>query len=164
MIQSWNLAMALSAAISCTASFFVIATYIFFPELRKLRFIELVYYININDFLASLGAGFGHPTNEAICWFQAITTNYNYLVSAAWTCVVCYQIFIVIKYNHIIQDLTYYHYFCWIFPAIVTILPFSTFNSYGTNDDAVGWCFIVSTSRSPSYGTVLWEILAFYLW
>jgi hypothetical protein len=43
---------------------------------------------------------------EVLCWFQSITTNYNYLSCAAWTMVVCYQIYIVIEKNHIIQDLT----------------------------------------------------------
>eukprot|EP01034_Spumella_vulgaris_P027469 gene27469-34189_t len=52
---------------------------------------------------------------------------------------------------------------CWGLPVIVTFLPLTT-NTFGENDDQNPWCFIASRPGSPSYGVVLWEILAFYIW
>lgn len=77
-----DLAMAIAAGMSCLGSGSIILTYFMFPGIQKLRFIELVFYVSCNDFIASIGAGLGHTSDPAACWFQGITTNYNYLVTA----------------------------------------------------------------------------------
>ena len=55
------------------------------------------------------------------------------------------------------------HTVCWGVPLVVCLLPFTT-NMYGKFDDDSTWCFITSTSTSPSWGTLFWELFSFYIW
>lgn len=79
--------------ISCISCFFVIITYLLFRDLRDLRYVELVFYVTINDLLASIGISLGKTPNGSFeCWFQGITTNFNYLSSIFWTTIITYQV------------------------------------------------------------------------
>jgi hypothetical protein len=142
----------------------VILTYVLFPRLRSLRYVQIVFYIGVNDLIASIGTAMGSKTNSAECWYQGIATNYNYLVAIFWTNVIAYQMYsIVVKNEESAKSLAPYHLICWIFPLIVTLLPLTT-NTYGEADDQSGWCFIANRPDSPRYGELMWIILSFYIW
>lgn len=103
--------MRITGLISLFGSFLVIATYFMFADLRRLRYIELVFYVSINDAIASIGkskqqqrssnfvsyfiphkfvgAALGPvPDDTFACWFQGLTTTANYVSSALWTTVI----------------------------------------------------------------------------
>ncbi len=66
--------------IAACACFSVILTYIIFKDLRSLRYVELVFYVSINDFIGSVGISLGGQYNNTPgCWFQGISTSMNYL-------------------------------------------------------------------------------------
>ena len=156
----------LPGIIATTSCFFVLLTYLLFPELRNMRYVELVFYVSLNDFLASIGAVMGDTThNTGECWFQALTSQYNYISSIFWTTVITFQVWLVINKGHLLtkDDMIYMHYICWGLPLLLTILPFTT-STYGAADDDQPFCFFANTSRSPSWAELFWTIFSFYGW
>jgi hypothetical protein len=113
--------------ISAICSFFALMTYVLFKPLRSLRYVELVFYISVNDFIASVGVALGAvPNNSFACYFQGYTSNANYLSSIMWTTVVTYQVYLVIFYGALIKNMKPFHMFCWGIPIITASLVFST--------------------------------------
>lgn len=151
-------------AIAAVASFFVCLTFFTFSELRCLRYVELVYYVAVNDMIASIGISLGNTKNgSAACWFQGIATNFNYLSAILWTTVITYQVWLVVCRKSVIKDLTFAHCICWGIPFVVTLLPLST-NTYANPDDDSGWCFVATRSNSPHWSELFWFVVAFYGW
>jgi hypothetical protein len=150
--------------ISAVASFAVCLTVAIFPQLRSLRYIELVFYVSVNDLIASVGIALGKTQDGSFaCWFQGIVTNYNYLSAIMWSTVIMYQVYLIVCKRGVIKDLTGAHILCWGLPLVVTLLPLST-NTYANDDANSGWCFIGNRSNSPSWGLLFWFIVAYYLW
>lgn len=151
--------------ISSISSFLILFTCIFlFPELKKLRYIELVLYVSINDFIASVAMSLG-PSKDgsAACWFQGLSSNFNFISAVFWATVISYQVYLVVLHGTILKDLTLIHYICWGIPLLMTILPLST-DTYGTYDND-NWCFIKKESNSKHPWTELfWAIMSFYIW
>ena len=113
--------------LSSVASLAVCVTTLVFPELRNLRYIELVCYVSVNELLASIGAAIGPTQNGSFaCWFQGITTNANYLSATLWATLITYQIWLVVYRQTVIKDLTFAHIICWGIPLLVSLLPLST--------------------------------------
>ena len=50
-----NLLMQIPSAFSIVGSLVMILSYSFFINIRKLKYFEIVFYIAINDFIASIG-------------------------------------------------------------------------------------------------------------
>lgn len=70
----------IAGSIAAFACFTVILTYAIFKDLRSLRYVELVFYVSINDFIGSIGIALGGQYNNTPgCWFQGISTSMNYL-------------------------------------------------------------------------------------
>ena len=178
---------ALFAIISSTA---VALTYILFRDLRKLRYIEIMFYVSTNNIIASIGGSLGPVrTLSPACWFQGITTNANYVIASMWITVLTAQVFLAVFWGVVIRDMTYIHMFIWTVPLLFTLLPLST-NTYGNpgglkHTDPNGnwvrreesWCFIVTTTDDlPSNVNrvnetqyqrnieMVWDFLAFYFW
>jgi hypothetical protein len=141
MVPSWF------SLLGCAS---VILTYAMFYELRRFRHIELVFFVTVNDFFATLGTAFGFTGNgTALCWYQGFTSNFNYLSSAMWTVVMGYQLIFIVYGGNRIEDLTRIHCLCFFFPLIVALLPLTT-NTYGNDGEALGWCFIGTRKVSDS--------------
>jgi hypothetical protein len=150
--------------ISAIASFAVCLTVVLFPHLRCLRYIELVFYVSINDLIASIAISLGGTKDgSAACWFQGLATNYNYLSAIMWSTVITYQVWLIVCKKDVIKDLTGAHILCWGLPLVVTLLPLST-STYANDDADAGWCFIANRSNSPSWSLLFWFIVAYYLW
>ena len=149
-------------SLSATASFAVILTYYMFRDLRNLRYVELVLYVSINDFIGSIGIALGaQPDGSIGCGFQAFVSNANYLSATFWTTIIAYQVYLVVVHKQILKNMTSIHLFCWLVPAIVTLLPLTT-SSYGNNDDQESWCFIANNGGNST--RVIWLIFGFYFW
>jgi hypothetical protein len=152
--------------ISAVLCFTLCFTVLFFPHLRSLRYIELVFYVAFNDMIGSIGIAIGPTHNGSFaCWFQGLTTNYNFLSSILWTTVITYQVYVVVHQGTVIKDLTFAHLICWLVPLFTTLLPLTT-NTYANADDEADWCFIANRSDSPSWSLLFWIIVSFYgiLW
>jgi hypothetical protein len=151
-----------ASTLSIFGTVLVILTYLKFPKLRQYRHVELTFYIAINDLCAAVAVGVGKVRSESpACWFQSMGTSYSFLASVFWSAVVTYQIYIIVHRGRILEDLTNYHRFCWIFPLVVVILPFST-NNYGQGTSS--WCFLGDREDSPEKAIYVWELLSFFVW
>ena len=122
-------------SISAIACLLVVLTYFIFKDIRCLRCVELSVYVALSDMLASIGLAIGAQTSYSVaCTFQTFLTTWFYLSSAFWNVVITYQVYIVvIRRDKIIQNLTYFHIFCWIFPLFLTLMPLTT-NGYGNDN------------------------------
>lgn len=105
------------------------------------------------------------PSGSSGCWFQGITTNYNFLVSIFFTTVLAYELLSLVRMQQGIQNYKLVYAFCWLFPLIVTLLPLST-NTYSNSDPpaGTGWCFIGNRSDSPKWSLTFWVLMSFYFW
>lgn len=151
--MSWSAAeleMVIPSWCSLAGCVAVIVTYALFYELRRFRHVELVFFVAVNDFFANLGTGFGFTRNGTVaCWYQAFSSNFNYLSSAMWTVVMGYQLIFIVFGGVRIEDMTRFHGLCFAFPLIVALLPLTT-NTYGNDGTDYGWCFIGTRSVSKS--------------
>ena len=121
--------MQLPSIISIIGVSCVCLTFYSFPELRRLRYCELVFYVSLNDLIASLGSSLGSvASGTTACNFQAVATNFNFLVSAFFTAVIAYQIYLVVVYSEVLnqEKMHQLHVLCWGVPLFVTLIPLTT--------------------------------------
>lgn len=158
-LQRWT------GSLSAFGSFTVLVSYILFHKsLRNLRYMEFVFYVGLNDFIASIGIGLGKTANGSFaCYFQGITTNLNYVGSIFWSTVICYQLYIAACKNKIILDMRPLHIICWGVPLASSLLVFTT-NTYGNEKEENSWCFVANRKDSPSWGQMFWALASFYFW
>lgn len=82
-----------AGAISGISALSVVLTYFLFSDLRKLRYIELVFYVAVNDFFGSVALAVGPVRGGSIaCWFQGIVSNFCYVSSILWKTAISYQV------------------------------------------------------------------------
>lgn len=148
MMQDTSLATAVGV-LSCLCMLLPILTYVLFEDMRRLKYVELVFYVSINDFIATIGATLGRTTDGSFaCWLQGLTTNYNFLASAMWTVVIAYQLYLVTHFGLLLDNMTAIHLACWLLPLVATLLPLTT-STYGTADDVTStWCVIRSSNHT----------------
>jgi hypothetical protein len=156
----------LTGSISALACLCVILTYIFFSEIRKLRYVELVFYIALNDFVASIGISLGSQNNNSFaCYFQAIATNLCYLSSCFWTTVITFQVKQIVYSGKILKDLTPFHAICWGLPMVLTFLPLFSISLGRSDDDSPSWCFITNPRPGfPQWIETFWMYAMFLFW
>ena len=157
-----ELAVGVASALGCLL---IVLTYILFPNLRKLRYIELVFYVAINDLIASIAMALG-PSNDgsAACWFQGLSTTGNYLSSVFWTSIITYQVYeVVVNEGSVLRNMSKIHYLCWGLPLFLTFIPLST-STYSNPDDESTWCFVADRHNSPPWSQLFWFIASFYVW
>lgn len=143
----------------------IVLTYLFFPNLRKLRYVELVFYVGVNDLMSSIGLALGPSPNGSVeCWYQGLSSNGNILSAMFWTNIITYQVYhVVVNKGSVLKDMFYIHCICWGLPWILTFVPLST-STYGNPDDEETWCFVADTSYSPPWSELFWAITSFYAW
>lgn len=159
-----NLSMMIPSSLSLCGSFLVCLSYVVFQDLRRLRYVELVFYMSFNDMIASIGSVMGVTHTAEACTFQGIVTNMNFLASILWCVVVTYQLWLVITSGKMISnsEMRIFHVFCWGFPVLAALLPLIN-TTYG-HDNGNTWCFISKTDDSPSWAVTFWSLASFYLW
>ncbi|KAJ1407232.1 hypothetical protein B484DRAFT_483152 [Ochromonadaceae sp. CCMP2298] len=150
-------------SISAAACFAVILTYLLFPVMRRQRYIELVFYVALNDMIASIGMALGPTSNGSFeCWYQGISTTFNFLSVIFWSCAIAWQLYaVVVLQGTIIKRMFWWHVVCWGLPLLLSLLPLTT-NTYGNTDDASTWCFVADRAGSPYWSLTFWWIF-FYL-
>lgn len=143
----------------------IILTYCLFPNLRKLRYVELVFYVSISTLFAACGTILGPvPDHSGECWFQGFSTSIGYLAAVFWTTVILHQIFlVVVQRGKVFDSMIPIHLFCWGWPIILAILPLTT-NTYSNYDDQAAWCFVSNGTDSPKWGELFWTIASFFFW
>jgi len=154
-----------SSVASICGSSVIILTYCLFPNLRKLRYVELVFYVSISDLFAACGTILGSvPDDSDECWFQGFSTSIGFLAAVLWTTVILHQIFlVVVQRGKVFKSMIPLHMFCWGWPIVLSLLPLST-NTYNNYDDQASWCFVASRSDSPMWGELFWTIFSFFFW
>jgi hypothetical protein len=152
----------LPSILSIIGTSFVLLTYYRFPRLRKYRHVELAVYVAVNDLWGAIELVLGHmQSNSPACWFQGMGTSYNFLSSVLWNSVITYQIYIIVHQGAIIENMKWFHVFCWGFPLLPVLLPLIT-NDYGANANT--WCFLIDRPHSPPDSMFVWEIMSFFVW
>lgn len=157
-----HIAMYVSLSLSLLGSFFILAMYAVFSELRAFAF-KLVVYLTIADVLKSIckvQAAYLLPTSGVSCYISATGISFGSLSSVLWTATIAWSLYItVVRGREDIQSLErYFHLCCWGVPAGMAVLPFAT-NSYGP---AQGWCWVAASKDSLWIGT-MWRLLVFYI-
>ena len=170
------------AVLSMFGCLAVALTFILFRDLRRVRYIEIMFYVSINNFVASLGASIGPSRNfSPACWFTGITTNMCFVTACFWVTVLSFQLWYAVMYGGVIKNMFWTHVFVWTAPVFFALMPLTT-NSYGPPDGFtkrkdVGWCFVVTcTDDDPAENCrdntddrqkqleVFWDFFSFYLW
>jgi hypothetical protein len=139
LIYSYNLQMMIPSIFSISGSLLVAFTYIFFKDLRNLRYVELVYYIALNDIIASIASFLGvlndsDPLGRIACYYQGMSTSINFLSSCFWTVVISYQMWLIVHKGLILKEMKYIHLICWGLPILVGVLPIF-YLDYGNQTD-----------------------------
>lgn len=162
VLQYEELVLGIASAVGCGL---IVLTYLFFPNLRKLRYVELVFYVAINDLMASIGMTFGPSENgSAECWYQGLSSTGNYLSSVFWTSLITYQMYqVVVNEGKVVKNMFYVHCFCWGLPLLLTFIPLTT-STYANPDDEATWCFVADRHNSPPWSQLFWFIVSFYAW
>ena len=92
-------------SISAFSCFLVVIVYIMLRDLRKLRYVELAFYVALSDMMGSIGLSLGSQNDYTFaCTFQSIITSWFYLSSAYWNTVITYQVYrvVILEGNNII--------------------------------------------------------------
>ena len=144
-----------SLSISCCSA--VVASFILFPEIRKLRYIELATYVAVCDIWSALG---DQETGTFGCGFQSVVNSVFTLAGLFWSVVILYQVWLITLYGKILQDLTVFHFVCWGLPVVVTLLPLFDLK-YGDSDDSEHWCYLMGGNVGQRIG---WMIGSFFVW
>lgn len=151
---------------SASASLIIVISFFLFPDLRQLRYIQLVFFVALNDMIASIAISMGRgESGTFVCWFQGMTVILNYLSSIFWTVVISYQVWLVLERKQVIQNMTMIHVICWGLPVVLTLLPLST-NTFGESSAFFNseWCFIAERDGSPAWSVTFWAIASFFFW
>ncbi len=111
--------------LAAICSLFAVLTYIIFPPLRRLRYIELLFYISVSGCIAALALSIGRQKDGSnLCNVQGVVANIFLLSMVLWTTVVSYQLYLVIFYKQVIRDLSIFHVLCWGVPVCVSCLVY----------------------------------------
>ena len=147
-----------AASLSLCCSTMVVTTYLIFSDLQKLRYVELLCYIAMNDIFFSIGTLLGKVEEGSIaCFFQGIVGSASCVSSAFWTTVITYQLYLACVEGKVMRHLFWYRVTGILGPLLFALLPLTT-NTYAP--DGVGnYCFIDSNGLF-----VMWRILSLYLW
>lgn len=155
-----SLQMLIPSIFSMMGTLFVFVTCAVFPDLRKLKYIEMVFYIAICDFITCLGMSFGDVSDwDSMCYLQSILTNFSILAGVAWTTFMSHELCSVIRNREGVQNLYLVHGFCWGFPLLCSFIAFVT--SISTGDT---WCFVSNPARSGDAIMDICLYLTFFVW
>jgi hypothetical protein len=139
----------------------VIASYVLFSEIRRLRYIELVTYVSFCDIWSSFAVALGTTESGTFaCGFQSLINSTFTLSGLFWSVVILYQVWLITVHGKILQDLTYFHYVCWGLPLFLSLLPLIELK-YGNSDDSQHWCYLVG---GDSEQTISWMVGTFFIW
>jgi hypothetical protein len=142
-----------SSGASFVASLFLLVLLYKLKKAAKTKSVvnSIMSIIAVANLLLSASIFIGQPHNgTALCWIQAVTTNYFCLVHIFWTTMLAYSLFKATK-DSLSANVFSKVYLCFgfVFPLVVTLFPLTT-NKFGNpHDDERGWCFLDNRKDSP---------------
>lgn len=169
----FNLSAIFVGLISGFACLSVVSTYYVFPELRRLRYVEMVFYVAVCTCVAEIGMAIGvFGSSEGIgdmsgptCTIQGLVTHAAFTCSVLWMTTITYQVYKVIFTRTIIQSMLVYHVVCWGLPPLLAVSVFITNTYKPPDDDTQKWCFIGSRSYAEAKNAGrIWEAVSFFCW
>lgn len=154
--------MIIPSVLSITSSTCVVLSYMLFPALRRLRYVELLTYTSFNDILFCIGTLMGSvKTGSAACWYQGLTGNFCVVASAFWTTVITYQLYLaVVRGGKVLKNMFWTRVIAVVGPIFLSLLPLTT-NSYANVSGS--YCFI-DRSDGDRLRQKLWMVFSFYFW
>lgn len=159
-------------SVSSVACVFVIVTYLSFPQLWHLRYVELGTYVAANNLIASIGVAIGPQANWTFgCYFQSFVGNANYLAAMFWTVVITYQTWMVVITGEVLKNMVPFHIVIYVLSITVTLLPLTQV-AYGYNDDDADttpgnkFCYLRSLQdgSTTKWDMFYWETASFFGW
>ena len=151
--------------VSCLSIFFcflVILTSLF-QKFRRTYYLQIIIYIQFCNLFTSFGTILGYTkSSSSECYFQGIVTNIFPISNAFWVIYLIYFIFKLIVHKNTPNINHTVHIVCWIFPLLLTVLPFINSN-YSTPRPNIDWCFIVPREKYINM-TLFWYWFSFYFW
>ncbi|KAJ1440522.1 hypothetical protein B484DRAFT_443427 [Ochromonadaceae sp. CCMP2298] len=174
---------------SCFCSACVIFTIMFFPQMRRGPFHQVIMYMSVADLGMNITSSFGFPANGSVlCWVQGSVQNFFAISGWFWTTLLAYRVYTLITHTRtktsdsdnppmgtsimgisgIIPLLPALpipnaHLIGWGLPALLSALPLIT-NNYGSPDNSKQWCQMVRRGQNPIWLTVFWSYASFFAW
>lgn len=136
MFLNYSNILSLVGILGSIASVLIVLTFLIFKNLRHMRFIEIMFYSAINEFLVSTGVSLGVVNNHSIaCWYQGMTNTANAISSLLWITVLSYQLWLIVTFQETIKDMRIFHLVCWIVPWLFCLLSLidNTFSRIGNS-------------------------------
>jgi hypothetical protein len=149
-----------SSSISLIANLIILITCHRHEKIGKTFSRQLIYYQTLADLLGNLAYIFLSPDQKIQCNFFGVIVFTMNLSSVLWTVVMSFVLQMVTDINKIPifpanQYFTFYHIFCWVFPALLSLLPYAhgrlflrqctllfTLLAGGYDSVSSAWCFI----------------------
>jgi len=163
------------------ASMSYVFSYVIFFKGAKGKFsLELLLYVHLSNALTSLGSAPGNPLDYSLsCWWMGIATNVFTISNCLWTMCVAFVInqmfYQEVGTGSKIRIGWKHHLLCWGLPILVTVIPFGSASYgapgrtyienatdstiYSSNNDGLGWCWIVDNFDSPAWGAGMHPIV-----
>ncbi|EFJ23056.1 hypothetical protein SELMODRAFT_175383 [Selaginella moellendorffii] len=152
-----------ASAFSFAGSFFIVACFLLFKELRKFSF-RLVFYLSLSDMFCSFFNLLGDPGRRGfLCYMQGYCTQFFSVASFLWTTAIAFTLHrTVVRHKTDVEELgPIFHLYVWGASLIMTVLP-----SVGTDYGEVGaWCWVQTKAgevlRFISFYVPLWGAILF---
>eukprot|EP00300_Choanocystis_sp_HF-7_P033462 c45810_g1_i1.p1 GENE.c45810_g1_i1~~c45810_g1_i1.p1 ORF type:complete len:343 (-),score=53.89 c45810_g1_i1:87-1067(-) len=154
-----------TSLISVLSTAAVIISLVCQPNFRRKQSSIILLNLFVSQFLTSLGSMVGEPEDKSVaCWFEAIVTNIFTLSSVFWAVIVAWLLFATVRVFRKPVNLKLVAVLCYGIPTIVTFATFAN-ASYGSPPpEAIGWCWVIETSRTPAWAIEFWYWVNFYGW
>ena len=139
-------------------SLLIVASYLIFHDLRKLRYVELLTYAAITNavFASCPLLGRSHEGQFA-CYYQGIIGSASCVSGALWMTVITYQLYIACVHGKVLGSMKWYRIGSVVGPLIVACSPLIT-NNFAP-DGIGGFCFVKTTGMY-----IMWRVLSCFLW
>jgi hypothetical protein len=167
------------SALSVIGSFFVLASYARFQQLRKFTF-KIIALHAISDIGSAIGyyRGMGRVVSPENCFWQGILLQFFQLSAMLWTTVIAYVLHRAMTANNSMQQRTCSFFFSkrcdchlpsicafvWGLSFTMAVLPLSTNTYTFSPGDQIGWCFIGGnqTNAQSMMTARIWQVASWY--
>ena len=169
-----SLYMTSCSSISIVLSIFPVSLCIFhYKTTMRIRYLQLVFLIQLSDIFVNLGAVIGVQRSFTFgCVWQYILTNVFPLYACFLSMIIMRELYYTCQAKKI-KDFEYNVSLVTAMglPWIVTFLPLSTervgviaVDQDDDGDGGLGWCFLIPGRGTPSWLFTFWIFFAFYAW
>ncbi|XP_072101175.1 G-protein coupled receptor 157 isoform X1 [Mobula birostris] len=157
----------ISCLLSVLGSGMIIATHLWWPDLRsKAR--QLLVYLSVADLLSALSYLYGvlrdFQRSSWDCVLQGAVSTFANTSSFFWTVAIAIYLYLLIVRSEqsVANSLNgWFHAISWLVPLAITMAAVSLQKiGYDASDVSVGWCWI----RINAENSILWMLLTGKIW